>query len=136
MAGLDVEGQKGKCRRRRCDHVAAGHLDLVDPNYSADHPPQSPTSGELGSPDRGHVDKTRIGAAWVGICFAAVLAVALIVFLAQNTGRVHVSFLWMDVQTPLAVALLVAAVAAALLMLIIGTARILQLRRTVHQQRG
>lgn len=83
---------------------------------------------------RTHVPKTRAGAAWVGICFAALIAIALVIFLAQNTNRVHVSFLWMDVTTPLALALLIAALAAALLTLVIGTARILQLRKRVHQQ--
>jgi putative membrane protein len=73
--------------------------------------------------------------AWVSVCVAALIGIALIVFMAQNTRRVHVSFLWMDTNTPLALALLIAAVAAALLMLIIGTARIIQLRRSVHQQR-
>lgn len=77
--------------------------------------------------------KTRAGAAWVGACLAAVIAIGLVIFLAQNTDDVHVSFLWMDVETPLALALLIAAVAAALLTMVIGTARILQLRRRVHR---
>ena len=114
-----------------------GHLELVN----ADRPDPEPldersASGDAGpAAGRGHVPKTRTGAAWVGVCLAALIAIALIVFLAQNTRRVHVSFLWMDATTPLALALLIAAVAAALLMLVIGTARILQLRKSVHQQR-
>jgi len=119
-----------------CEPARLGYLWQMTSGYSGDDtdprqttPPASDTQA-----DRSHVPKTRTGAAWVGACLAAVIAIALVVFLAQNTDRVHVSFLWMDVNTPLALALLVAALAAALLTLVIGSARILQLRRRVHQQ--
>jgi uncharacterized integral membrane protein len=74
--------------------------------------------------------------AWVGVFIAALLGVALVVFMAQNTRRVEVSFLWMSTDTPLAIALLIAAVGSILLTLILGSARILQLRRVVHKQQG
>jgi uncharacterized integral membrane protein len=77
---------------------------------------------------------TRTGAAWFGICVAALLSVVLIVFMAQNTGRVEVSFLWMDGSLPLALALLVAAVGAAILTMVVGAARITQLRRLARRQ--
>ena len=73
--------------------------------------------------------------AWVSVFVAAVIAIALIVFLAQNTRKVQVSFLWMSTETPLAVALLIAAVGSIMLALILGSARILQLRRLVRKQR-
>lgn len=78
---------------------------------------------------------TRTGAAWVALAVAALLAVLLIVFLAQNTRSTEISFLWMTASTPLAVALLIAAVGSVLLTLILGTARIAQLRRLVRKQR-
>ena len=77
---------------------------------------------------------TRTGAAWFGICAAALLSVVLIVFMAQNTGRVEVRFLWMDGSLPLALALLIAAVGAALLTMVVGAARITQLRRLARRQ--
>jgi uncharacterized integral membrane protein len=67
---------------------------------------------------------------------AALLAVLLIVFLMQNTRNTEVAFLWMTTTTPLAVALLIAAVGSVLLTLILGTARIAQLRRLVRKDRG
>jgi uncharacterized integral membrane protein len=79
--------------------------------------------------------RTRTGAAWFGICVAALLFVVLIVFMLQNTGSVEVSFLWMHGNLPLALALLVAAVGAAVLTMVIGAARITQLRRLSRRQR-
>jgi uncharacterized integral membrane protein len=81
------------------------------------------------------VPHTRTGAAWVALIGAALLAVLLIVFLVQNTRSTEISFLWMTTNTPLAVALLIAAVGSVLLTLILGTARIAQLRRVIRKQR-
>jgi uncharacterized integral membrane protein len=105
--------------------------DLGDHRTQRDQPSPADPAPRT---ERPHVPKTRAGAAWVGSCLAAALAVALVIFLAQNTQRVHISFLWLDTDTPLALALLIAAVAAALITLAIGSTRILQLRRRVHQQ--
>ncbi|QNE16989.1 DUF1049 domain-containing protein [Kribbella qitaiheensis] len=80
------------------------------------------------------VPSTRVGALWVGLCAAAVLFVALIVFLLQNTRRTEVSFLWLDGSAPLAIMLLIAAVAATLLTLTLGTARITQLRQVAKRR--
>jgi uncharacterized integral membrane protein len=72
---------------------------------------------------------------WVALCATAVVLVALIVFLLQNTRSVRVSFLWMDGSAPLAITLLIAAVGAALMTALLGTVRITQLRRVArHRQ--
>jgi uncharacterized integral membrane protein len=81
------------------------------------------------TPSANRVPRTRTGAAWFGICVIALLSVVLIVFMFQNTGNVRVDFLWMDGSLPLALALLIAAVGAALLTMVVGAARIAQLRR-------
>jgi uncharacterized integral membrane protein len=95
-------------------------------------PPQ-PAQPAAVSP--GRVPRTRTGAAWVALIAAALIAVLLIVFLVQNTHSTEISFLWMTTSTPLAVALLIAAVGSVLLTLIVGTARISQLRRLVRKNR-
>lgn len=79
------------------------------------------------------VPRTRTGAAWVAVCAATLIAVALIVFLVQNTRTVEISFLGMTTSTSLALALLIAAVGGILLTLILGTARITQLRRHLRK---
>ncbi|WP_165949328.1 LapA family protein [Kribbella turkmenica] len=79
--------------------------------------------------------RTRISAAWFGICAAAAGLVILIVFMLQNTGSVDVHFLWMDGSLPLALALFIAGVAATIVATAIGAARITQLRRLVRRRR-
>lgn len=88
------------------------------------------------APSPVHVPATRTGTAWVALGAAVLLAVLLIVFLVQNTRSTEISFLWMTATTPLALALLIAAVGSVLLTLVLGTARITQLRRLVRRQRN
>jgi uncharacterized integral membrane protein len=61
---------------------------------------------------------------------AAVVLLALIVFITQNLHPVEVSFLGWHGQFPLVVAVLAAAFIGSVLTLILGSTRILQLRRT------
>jgi len=75
------------------------------------------------------VPRTRVSAAWIGVCVAALTSIVLIVFMLQNTRRVEVSFLWMHGTLPLALALLIAGIGVTSLAALIGTARITQLRR-------
>ncbi|MDT0167143.1 LapA family protein [Actinotalea sp. AC32] len=85
----------------------------------------SPSATRTGRQGR---NRTRAGAAWVGICVAALLLVALIVFMLQNTGPVEVTFLGMTGTAPLGLTLLIAGVGVGLVALVIGTTRITQLR--------
>lgn len=80
--------------------------------------------------------RTRAGWTWVGACIAAVIAILLIIFIVQNSQRVQVSFLWLDGRAPLAVTILISAVTGCVVTLVIGTARILQLRRAVRRGRS
>ena len=79
--------------------------------------------------------RTRLSAAWAGICAAALALVALIVFMLQNTRSVEVTYLWMHGTIPLALALLIAAVGAAILTMVFGAGRITQLRRLARRRR-
>jgi uncharacterized integral membrane protein len=107
------------------------HQTRHDP---AEVPPSSADIPAAASP-RSRVPRTRTGATWFGICVSALLLVVLIVFMLQNTRSVQVSFLGMHGNLPLALALLVAAVGTAILTMVIGAARITQLRRLSRRQR-
>ena len=107
-------------------------------------PPPSPTMPNTApaaravpaEPSPAHTPpRTRAGTTWVLACIAALVLVALIVFLAQNSGATEISFFSLHGRFPLAVALLAAAVAGCLLTLIVGSTRILQLRRVVRRRR-
>ena len=101
--------------------------------HPAEPAPPQPTQSAVAS--SGRVPRTRTGAAWVALGAAALITILLIVFLVQNTRGTEISFLWMTTRTPLAVALLIAAVGSALLTLTLGTARITQLRRLIRKNR-
>ena len=79
--------------------------------------------------------RSRAGAVWVGICVAALVLIALIVFMMQNTQPVRVRFLSMEGSVPLAIALLIAGVGVGIIALVIGTVRIAQLRRRLSHER-
>jgi uncharacterized integral membrane protein len=69
------------------------------------------------------------------VTLLAVLLLVLVIFIAQNTQDVEVSFLGWNGQAPLAVALLIAALVGIAIALVAGTLRILQLRRRVRRGR-
>jgi uncharacterized integral membrane protein len=78
---------------------------------------------------------TRTGRVWVAVCAGALITVALIIFMIQNTRTVQVTYLGMTGSTSLALMLLIAAVGGILLTLILGSVRILQLRHAVRRRR-
>ena len=93
--------------------------------------PEGGTDRRAGSDDP--LRSSRTSGTWLAVVSAGVLLVLLIIFIAQNTRDVHVSFLGFDGRTPLAVALLIAAAAGLLIATITGTLRIWQLRRRVRR---
>lgn len=66
----------------------------------------------------------------------AVLLLLLVIFIAQNTQSVEVSFLGWNGEAPLAVALLIAAIVGIVLAVFAGSLRIVQLRRRVRRERS
>ena len=78
---------------------------------------------------------TRTGIAFGGLIAGAIVLILLLVFILENTESVKISFFGASGHLPVGVALLLAAIGGALLIGIVGTARILQLRRHVRRQR-
>ena len=78
---------------------------------------------------------TRFSAAWAAVSVAVIFGIALIVFIAQNTGRVHIVFFAVSAHVPVAVALLAASLAGAIVVLAIGVGRVTQLRWNLRRQR-
>jgi len=109
------------------------------PTAPIDHAPvaRQPATVEpttVDQPARSRVPHTRVGAAWLGICVAAVAFVALIIFMLQNTRSVEVTFLWLHGSAPLALTLFISAVGASILAIAVGIARMAQLRRVARRQ--
>jgi uncharacterized integral membrane protein len=79
------------------------------------------------------VTRTRMGAVWIAAASPAVVLVLLLIFILQNSRTVQISYLGAHGHLPLGVALLLAAVLGTLLVVIPGTARIIQLKITARQ---
>ena len=92
-------------------------------------PAMAPVAPEL------KVRHTRVSATWTAAVCAAVLAILLIVFILENGKTVEITYFGASGHLPLGVALLVAAVAGALLVGIIGIARLTQLRLVARRHR-
>ena len=103
------------------------------PTTPASKPASTGTSSQ--APAKDPLRGSRTSGLWIGVVALGVLLILLIVFVAQNTQAVTVSYFGWEGQAPLAVALLVAATAGLLLAAIAATMRIWQVRRRVHQAR-
>jgi uncharacterized integral membrane protein len=112
-----------------------GRATLLPHTSAASATPTGPAKPARKSGAAALLPLTRAASAWTAICVAALIAVGLIVFLAQNTGTVPITFLWMHVQASLTVSLLIATVGGILLTAVLGMTRIVQLRRLVRHGR-
>jgi uncharacterized integral membrane protein len=102
-----------------------------------DQRPAATTTPQRAVPLQSHrVHRTRIGGMWVGLSVAAIVLLLLLIFILENGRSVDIGYFGAHGHLPLGVALLLAAVAGALLVLIPGTGRIIQLRRTARRHRA
>ena len=106
----------------------------------AEPPPgvEPPLVAEPGAPalPQHQIRRTRTGALWVAVTAAALVLLLLLIFILQNGRQVQVSFFGADGHLPLGVAMLLSAVAGALLVALLGTARIVQLRLVARRHRS
>lgn len=93
--------------------------------------PAPEASAPIDDPLRG----SRTSNVWLALVGLGVVLLLLIIFIAQNTQDVAISFLGWEGEAPLAVSLLAATVAGIFLSVVAGSLRILQLRRRVRRDR-
>jgi uncharacterized integral membrane protein len=118
---------------------------VTDPAPSEEKPIAGPAQVEISAPPdviaepsrptgtATHVTPTRVSASWTAVVAAAFVLILLVIFIAQNTQQSTVKFLWAHGKAPTSVVLLIAAVAGALVVIIVGIARIVQLRRAARR---
>jgi uncharacterized integral membrane protein len=111
----------------------AGRPDQTDGPVLPEREPQAPPA-EPTLPQH-TIEPTRTSMVWTMLGIGVVLLVAILVFILQNGQRVRVRFLGADGTLPLGVALLFAALLGALLVLVAGAARVLQLRVVARRHR-
>ena len=86
------------------------------------------------SAPRVRIARTKVSGTWIAVIVAVVGLAFLLVFILQNLTSVTVRFLGAVGTLPMGVAMLLAAVAGALLLALLGSARIMQLRRAAHRR--
>jgi uncharacterized integral membrane protein len=108
------------------------------PSPDAAVPPEpeavAPSSAQPTLPQH-TVEPTRTSMVWTMVSIGVVLLLAILVFILQNGQRVRVRFLMANGTLPLGAALLFAALLGALLVLVAGAARVLQLRVVSRRHR-
>jgi lipopolysaccharide assembly protein A len=116
--------------------------DPADSSLPAEPEVAAPAEPEVAAPADGEatlaehtIEPTRTSMVWTMVGIGVVLLVAILVFILQNSQRVRMRFLMVDGTLPLGVALLFAALLGALLVLVAGAARVLQLRMVARRHR-
>lgn len=102
------------------------------PPGTASQPHTAPQAPPTGAPHR-RPQRTRFSAMWTAVIIAGIVLVLLLIFILQNLRSVKISFLGANGHLPLAIAMLVSAVAGGLLVAIPGVGRMVQLRRTLRR---
>jgi lipopolysaccharide assembly protein A len=97
--------------------------------------PTSPTPAQAATTPRRGPLGSRIGRARVALIAGALVLVVVLIFIIENANAVTITFFGAHLRISLAVALLLAAIAGALIMAAVGTARITQLRMTMRRNR-
>lgn len=81
------------------------------------------------------VEHTRTRATYFGLVIGAIILILLLVFILQNLESQQIMLIFWEVNLPVGVSLLIAAIAGALLVALIGGLRMLQMRRALRKAR-
>ncbi|WP_420803602.1 LapA family protein [Saccharothrix deserti] len=109
---------------------AVGPRDTGPSTVEPTPPPiASPGTPDLAAGPPAKLKPTRISGTWVAVLASIVVLIVLLVFILQNLTGATINFLGLAGTLPLGVALLFAAIAGAIVVALVGAARIMQLRR-------
>jgi uncharacterized integral membrane protein len=98
--------------------------------------PQETVPADAGVPLPEHkIRRTGAGGVWVAMACFAVVLLLLLIFILQNSRTMGISYLGAHGHVPLGVALLLAAVFGVILVVLPGTARIIQMRIAARHHR-
>ena len=104
-----------------------------DPSVSPDLPPTSTPPVVDSAPPESAVKFTRTAGLWSFLAAGFLILIVLLIFVVQNIDPAKITFLGWTGSLPLGVALLLAAVGGGLITVLVGTARIYQLRRAAKK---
>lgn len=105
-----------------------------DSSVSPDQPyPAEASKGDPAATPAAQPKLTRAGALWSALTVGFLILIVLLIFITQNTTSAQFAFLGWRWTLPLGVAILLAAVCGGLITVLVGTARIYQLRRAARK---
>jgi uncharacterized integral membrane protein len=107
---------------------------LATPAAGVRSTPVGSSAGTTAAPRRA-IRASRAGRTWVAIGPSLVVLAIILVFVFQNLHSVKVNFFTLSGRFPLAVALLGAIALGIVVVLALGSVRILQLRKAVRHQK-
>jgi uncharacterized integral membrane protein len=136
----------------RPDHAQSGPAPVKADNPDTDRfavqsPPMSSVPEQAGPPPEPtptrhaaqvsqhyqNVRRTTFSGLWIGITVAAIVLLALLVFIIENSQTVDIGFFGAHWHASLGVAMLLAAICGILLVAVPGYGRIIQLRRVLRK---
>jgi uncharacterized integral membrane protein len=79
--------------------------------------------------------RTRVSTAWAVAGGGLVVGLLTLIFILQNDKSQRMTFLWVHFTLPLGVGFLMAAVLGGLLVVLLGMARLFQVRLAAHRHR-
>lgn len=105
-------------------------MTTQDAPLNDDHSTPTPTPVEAPK-----VRSSLAGGAWVALIFGTLLLILLLVFILQNQQQVQLNLFAWTFSVPAGVGFLLAAIAGALIMAVVGGVRMWELRRQVKASR-
>ncbi|WP_226832130.1 lipopolysaccharide assembly LapA domain-containing protein [Brachybacterium sp. FME24] len=131
--------------RPRTSEPAAGRraADPVDPVDETNGSPRSQEPGPgrraADQPDAGSLAPTSSGGktagVWISLILGAIVLVLLLIFVIQNSETAGFEYFNATFDLPLGVAMLLAAIAGALVMALVGSVRMIQMSWTIRKMR-
>ncbi|MGC4963879.1 LapA family protein [Gordonia sp. DT218] len=112
--------------------VTPGDLPPADADLDRDHQALLDERDELRTKVK-NVEHTRTRATFIGLVIGAVITVLLLVFILQNLDSQRITLIFWEVNLPLGVSLLIAAIAGALIVALAGGLRMLQMSRAMRK---
>ena len=103
------------------------------PNRTGAETPPPAEASPVQAPEQ-EIPRTKTSIAWNSLIAGSIVLILLLVFILENTESVKIAYFGAGFHLPLGVALLLAAIGGALLVGIVGTARIMQLRRHARRR--
>lgn len=79
------------------------------------------------------VEHTRTRATFIGLVIGAVITILLLIFILQNLDSQQITLFAWEVNLPLGVSLLIAALAGALIVALVGGLRMFQMNRALKK---